>query len=148
MSDLGPPYGYPLRRNGSCLSTENDCGATWGPWHRCCPSAASCADDCCPEGVDCEQRIGQDPHCANDTATLYRAKGSENKSPASGYFCCVASAEGFQDDRTYVGCADSYDSFKANDSYTLASLISSATPCVFSSFCLCGAHFRSNLWFS
>lgn len=146
MSDFDPPYGYPLRRNGSCLSTEKNCGETWDPWYRCCPSAASCEDNCCPEGVDCGQRLGQDPHCANDTATLYRAKGSEDSSPASGYFCCVDGTKAFQDDRTWVGCADSWESFNANDSYTAALSISAPASGAYS-FLFIGV-FESNSRFS
>ncbi|XRM37203.1 hypothetical protein ABZX51_000689 [Aspergillus tubingensis] len=42
-NDLAPPFGYPVRRNGTCYDTENDCGSTWGPYRECCPKDAGTA---------------------------------------------------------------------------------------------------------
>ena len=129
MSDeLASPYGYPLRRNSSssCLASEQDCSPTWGTFRRCCPHGTSCADDCCPSTADCQQRIKANPHCANDSADLYRAVDA-NGSPAGGYFCCTTNAIGFQRATdSWVGCADSVDLL--NSSFSLASLEKRA-PC-------------------
>lgn len=131
-SELDSPYGYPLRRNSSsCLSSEQDCGMTWGIWRRCCPHGTSCADDCCPSEADCQQRIKANPHCANDTADLYSATDAKG-SPAGGYFCCVPGNVGFQrQSDSWVGCADSVDLL--NSSYSLASLVKAASSCASSS---------------
>ncbi|GCB18384.1 hypothetical protein AAWM_01269 [Aspergillus awamori] len=103
MSDLGPPYGYALRRNGSCYDTENDCGQTWSPYHACCPKGTVCthnsSDNCCRSEADCGNILKEDPHCGNTTGVLYL----ENN-----YFCCADGTAAFAwIENGWVGCADS-----------------------------------------
>lgn len=103
MSDLEPPYGYALRRNGSCYDTENDCGQTWAPYHACCPKGTVCthnsSDNCCRSEADCGNILAEDPHCGNTTGVLYL----ENN-----YFCCADGTAAFAwIDKGWVGCADS-----------------------------------------
>ncbi|GAT23539.1 similar to An11g07840 [Aspergillus luchuensis] len=103
MSDLESPYGYALRRNGSCYDTENDCGQTWAPYHACCPKGTVCthnsSDNCCRSEADCGNILAEDPHCGNTTGVLYL----ENN-----YFCCADGTAAFAwIDKGWVGCADS-----------------------------------------
>ncbi|KAL4935996.1 hypothetical protein BDV06DRAFT_116065 [Aspergillus oleicola] len=110
MSNYGPPYGYSLRRNGTCLSSEEPCGNPWSDWNNCCPEDTYCNTDntCCPTDSECSAAIGEDPHCANNaTWDLY---------DSDGYFCCLSDSTGFVasnleyggNDTTGVGCADGY----------------------------------------
>lgn len=103
MSDmLSSPYGLSVRRNGSCLNTETDCGATWSSFHACCPSGTKCPKGqgnvkCCPSDADCTELV-DNTQCANSTANVYKAKG---------YFCCAKEMSAFmQKETTFVGCTD------------------------------------------
>ncbi|CAG8196006.1 unnamed protein product [Penicillium salamii] len=103
MSDLlSSPYGLSVRRNGSCLSTETDCGPTWSPFHACCPNGTKCPKGqgnvkCCPSDADCTELV-DNTHCANSTANVYKAKG---------YFCCSSDTSAFMNkDTSFVGCTD------------------------------------------
>ncbi|PWY78334.1 hypothetical protein BO70DRAFT_363216 [Aspergillus heteromorphus CBS 117.55] len=122
MSDaLGPPYGYALRRNGSCLTTENDCGQTWAPFHICCPNGttydSSNGSKCCPSTADCTSDVNEPPHCANSTAVLYL----ENA-----YFCCPEGTDAFAwTTYGYVGCTEDISVLGAE--YTRLSAVPSST---------------------
>ncbi|RDW93399.1 uncharacterized protein DSM5745_00721 [Aspergillus mulundensis] len=107
-SAYDPPAGYGLRRNGTCLATEETCANPYDDWHNCCPEGTYCNDDntCCPTSSNCAAFIEADPHCANNvTWDLY---------DSNGYFCCLSSSYGFtRNDLVYngtrtggVGCAD------------------------------------------
>ncbi|KAJ5343591.1 uncharacterized protein N7506_003415 [Penicillium brevicompactum] len=103
MSDtLSSPYGLSVRRNGSCLNTETDCGQTWAPFHACCPNGTKCPKGqgnvkCCPSDADCTELV-DNTHCANSTANVYKA---------AGYFCCANGESAFMDKKTsFVGCTD------------------------------------------
>ncbi|CAG8249836.1 unnamed protein product [Penicillium salamii] len=103
MSDLlSSPYGLSVRRNGSCLSTETDCGETWSPFHACCPGGTKCPKGqgnvkCCPSDADCSELV-DNTKCANSTANVYKAKG---------YFCCSSDTSAFMNkDTSFVGCTD------------------------------------------
>ncbi|KAE8154913.1 hypothetical protein BDV25DRAFT_126318 [Aspergillus avenaceus] len=105
--NYNPPYGFPLRRNGTCLSTETSCGHTWGDFYACCPGNSKCPgavqsiqnNVCCPEESDCTSPLKATPHCANDTATMFNH---------TGYFCCLEGQTGFwtDDPNNAVGCVD------------------------------------------
>ncbi|KAL4933786.1 uncharacterized protein BDV17DRAFT_286598 [Aspergillus undulatus] len=116
MSNYDPPYGYGLRRNGTCLASEEDCGNPWGDWYNCCPENTHCSanNTCCPTDSDCSVAIAEDPHCANNaTWDLYDSEG---------YFCCLSSSNGFLagglefngSETTGVGCADGYPEGESN----------------------------------
>ncbi|KAH8693676.1 hypothetical protein BGW36DRAFT_429715 [Talaromyces proteolyticus] len=102
MGSLNPPYGYAIRRNGSCVTeSEVTCGPTWGGFNACCPHGSVCPQDlsndvCCPSTQDCTDRIALSPHCANDTWTLFYHD----------YFCCASGQTGFWTDnpKNAVGC--------------------------------------------
>ncbi|KAJ6137526.1 hypothetical protein N7471_004012 [Penicillium samsonianum] len=102
MSDLlSSPYGLSVRRNGSCLVTEVNCGETWAPFHACCPGGTKCPAGqtnvkCCPSDADCSELI-DDTHCANSTANVYKAND---------FFCCAAGEQAFQKKNSFVGCTD------------------------------------------
>ncbi|KAL3461025.1 hypothetical protein BJX64DRAFT_261929 [Aspergillus heterothallicus] len=114
MTDYGPPYGYAVRRNESCVNTANEvhCSNPWGTWHNCCPEDTVCGDGgvCCPTDSGCSAPIERDPHCANNgTWDLYYADG---------YFCCDSDTNGFSfsglvyngSQTTGVGCSEGYPS--------------------------------------
>ena len=99
---LSVPSGFAIRRNGSCLLSEVDCGQTVAPFRACCPARGSCPHqynvDCCPSPANCTQALLKNPNCANSTWTLY-----DN----SGYFCCAPGTIGYGASLTDSdGCAD------------------------------------------
>jgi hypothetical protein len=106
MLALGPPNGFAIRRNGSCLAGECPTNAWNGPetaFFRCCPSGSRCTDKhtgvCCPsESKDCSDQINNPPRCADETWDLY-----ENAD--GGFFCCEQDAVGFNRTNSGVGCA-------------------------------------------
>lgn len=116
MSDiLHSPYGLSVRRNGSCLSTETDCGSTWSSFHACCPHGTVCLSGqdnvkCCPSDADCSKLI-KNTHCANSTANVYKANM---------YFCCADGSSAFMQKNGYVGCTE--DISELDDSSTLLSI--------------------------
>ncbi|KAL5342682.1 hypothetical protein BJX70DRAFT_394517 [Aspergillus crustosus] len=135
MSTYGPPYGVAARRNGTCLSSDNevDCGNPWGRWHRCCPEDTMCGAGgvCCPTNSGCQDPILADVHCANNaTWDLYQADG---------YFCCEHGKTGFRATNLEsggqpvvgVGCADEYPRGEYNSALVpvaLGTSVSSETP--------------------
>ncbi|KAL4863617.1 hypothetical protein BDV12DRAFT_177310 [Aspergillus spectabilis] len=135
MSIYGPPYGVAIRRNETCLASENevDCGNTWGDWYRCCPEDTTCGDGgvCCPTDSGCENPILADPHCANNgTWDLYNEDG---------YFCCDHGKTGFRatnleaggEPVVGVGCADEYPEGEYNSAIVPVAIgtdVSSETP--------------------
>ncbi|PWY80249.1 hypothetical protein BO94DRAFT_567519 [Aspergillus sclerotioniger CBS 115572] len=125
-NDLAPPFGYPLRRNGSCYDTENDCGTTWGPYHECCPKGATCAPgNCCHSAAACGNILKLDPHCGNTSAVLYY----END-----YFCCANGTDAFAwVSDGFVGCTNNVATLGSEFSLlspvsTTQSSASSSTP--------------------
>lgn len=103
MSDIS---GYALRRNGSCLSTEMDCGQTTPPFHACCPGNTFCPGSqynviCCPSNANCSDIIGK--NCADSKADLY----SSTSDVANEGFCCARGKYAFTLESKGVGCADS-----------------------------------------
>ncbi|KAL4886418.1 hypothetical protein BJY04DRAFT_213186 [Aspergillus karnatakaensis] len=100
MTDFSSPYGYPLRRNGSCIAGEIECANPWGDWHSCCPDTTTCANYssrgmCCPTDADCSRQINEDPHCSNNkTWDLYYSNG---------YFCCLSTSVGYNASNLYSG---------------------------------------------
>ena len=111
--DYGPPFGFPLRRNVSCLEDETDCGPSWGYFHSCCPGAAVCPGSetpyynnvCCPNRSNCTEPLLASPHCANETAELYDSDGP---------FCCLPGEQGFSTSEGGVGCAKDPDDLAYN----------------------------------
>ncbi|KAJ5774869.1 hypothetical protein N7457_009765 [Penicillium paradoxum] len=122
MSDmLSSPYGLSVRRNGSCLDTEQDCGGTWSPWRACCPGGTFCPPNqdnvkCCPSDAECTDLV-DNTHCANETANVYKAVG---------WFCCANGTSAFQRKNGWVGCAD--DISALNSDMTLLAIKYHATP--------------------
>ena len=99
---LSSPSGFAIRRNGTCLSNEVDCGQTKAPFRACCPAGGSCPKsynvDCCPSPANCTQALLPNPSCANSSWTLY-----DN----GGYFCCAPGTIGYNASLSYSdGCAD------------------------------------------
>ncbi|KAH8429277.1 uncharacterized protein LDX57_006944 [Aspergillus melleus] len=107
MVSYDPPYGFPLRRNGTCLSSETSCGRTWDNFHACCPGNSVCPgatqaipnNVCCPSEADCTAPLEESPHCAIANATMY---------DHTGYFCCLDEQTGFwtHSPKDAVGCSD------------------------------------------
>ncbi|KAL8958101.1 MAG: hypothetical protein Q9193_004778 [Seirophora villosa] len=98
---LPDPSGFAVRRNGTCLSNEIDCGRTAAPFRACCPALSSCPEqynvDCCPSPANCTSTLLQEPTCANTTWTLYDNQG---------YFCCAPGTIGYNATETFSsGCA-------------------------------------------
>lgn len=112
--------GFAVRKNGSCLRTETDCGETVGGFRGCCPGGTFCPHayniDCCPAGKNCTESLVQEPRCANATWDLY-----DN----GGYFCCPHDTIGFALAGQYDGCAGTGYSFGDQD--TRLEVISSGT---------------------
>lgn len=85
--------GFALRRNGSCLSMETECGPTVQPYYACCAGGSTCVNPynqvCCTSG-NCTTTIVQDPVCADPSWNLYNNGGVD-----SGYFCCLPSTFGY-----------------------------------------------------
>ncbi|KAL2797353.1 hypothetical protein BJX66DRAFT_297674 [Aspergillus keveii] len=110
---LAPPYGYALRRNGTCLADQEvSCGNNWADWYTCCPLGTVCGlnNTCCPSDADCSAPLAADPHCANNgTWDLYYT---------TKYVCCLSGKWGFYQEGLVVGakptgghgCADGYPS--------------------------------------
>ncbi|KAJ0421458.1 hypothetical protein BJY00DRAFT_300870 [Aspergillus carlsbadensis] len=113
INAVAPPYGYALRRNGTCLATEEvECGNNWDNWYTCCPAGTVCGENntCCPSDADCSAPLAEDPHCANNgTWDLYHT---------TKYVCCLSGKWGFYEEGLVVGskptgghgCADVYPS--------------------------------------
>lgn len=116
--------GFARRGNGSCFSTETDCGKTATPFHACCPSGSFCPHqynvNCCPTAANCTQSLLADPQCANRSLDLY-----DN----NGYFCCLHSSTGGASTSNSDICAEPGYSFNAGEE--LLSVISSS-PSVYS----------------
>ena len=93
--------GFALRRNGSCLGTETECGETVSPYHACCPSGSFCPHQynvaCCPTAANCTQTLLPDPQCANADWDLF-----DN----NGYFCCLRGLAGYATPGNTDGCAE------------------------------------------
>lgn len=119
-NDLAPPFGYPVRRNGTCYDTENDCGSTWGPYRECCPKGATCAPgNCCHSAAACGNILKLDPHCGNTSAILYY----END-----YFCCSRGTDAFaRVSNGFVGCTD--DVSTLGSEFSLLSPVSTTSSC-------------------
>ncbi|KAJ5177649.1 uncharacterized protein N7500_000348 [Penicillium coprophilum] len=106
--DWGPPFGFAIRRTGSCLQGECNTKASVDPItsklvSRCCPSGATCSDKntgrCCRnEDEDCSREISHSPHCANADWRLFRNYNG-------GYFCCEEQEWGYNMTSGAVGCA-------------------------------------------
>ncbi|KAJ5589980.1 hypothetical protein N7450_003952 [Penicillium hetheringtonii] len=101
------PYGYAVRRNGSCSSGEVDCGSTWNNQHACCPGSTFCplsskTSVCCPSKDDCTNSlVGPNTHCGDSTASLFYVTSSRN------FFCCSNDTSGYAvTGYGYVGCAN------------------------------------------
>ncbi|KAF9894774.1 hypothetical protein FE257_004395 [Aspergillus nanangensis] len=112
----GPPSGFPIRRNGSCLASEDSCGTTWANFSACCPEGSVCPGKdapyynnvCCPSNANCTVPLMESPHCADASWTLY---------DHTGYFCCLNTQKGFwtTDPKDAVGCSNGYpDGLTAN----------------------------------
>ncbi|KAK2757101.1 hypothetical protein FQN54_005070 [Arachnomyces sp. PD_36] len=125
LSQFEPPYGFAIRRNGSCLSSESECYATWGGFWGCCPGEATCpgADQwiannvCCPGNADCTGQLNEKPHCADESWTMFEREG---------YFCCEKGQFGFwtsYPDGNF-GCSDEYPD---NANFTVLNPISQDT---------------------
>ncbi|KAE8148175.1 hypothetical protein BDV25DRAFT_131442 [Aspergillus avenaceus] len=103
--------GFAVRKNGSCLRTEVDCGETVTPFRGCCPGGTACPIayniDCCPPGKNCTESIVAEPTCANSTWNLYQNEGF--------YYCCPYDTIGFAMMGVYDGCAGVGYSFSDND---------------------------------
>ncbi|KAJ5890045.1 hypothetical protein N7504_010855 [Penicillium tannophilum] len=120
------PYssGYALRRNGSCLSTETDCGQTTSPFYACCPGNMFCPAPqynvmCCPSNANCSEVIGE--NCANSKADLY----SSTSDVAAEGFCCERGKYAFTLEDKGVGCANNLSDLTV--SMTQLQAISSAS---------------------
>ncbi|OJJ04443.1 hypothetical protein ASPVEDRAFT_136159 [Aspergillus versicolor CBS 583.65] len=76
-------FGWALRKNGSCLASEVDCGETVAPYRVCCPNGSFCPHAnnvaCCPSKSYCTDALNGQPRCANSTWDLFIN---------GGYFCC------------------------------------------------------------
>ncbi|KAL2850290.1 hypothetical protein BJY01DRAFT_209982 [Aspergillus pseudoustus] len=61
-------FGWVLRKNGSCLPSEVDCGETVVPYRVCCPHGSFCPHArnvaCCPSKEFCTDTLNGQPHCA------------------------------------------------------------------------------------
>lgn len=101
------PYGFALRRDGTCHSNETSCAKTWADWYACCPGEAQCTGGesnwvCCPTDGDCTGRLELNPHCGlNQTWSMFDKEG---------YFCCLEGQTGFYNKSNPglvgVGCSD------------------------------------------
>lgn len=99
MANITP--GFAIRRNGSCLATESDCGETLAPFRGCCPGKLACPHQynvaCCPQGQNCTAELvaAPQPRCANGTWDLF-----DN----NGMFCCERGESAYDRQNTDV-CA-------------------------------------------
>ncbi|GAQ07955.1 hypothetical protein ALT_5276 [Aspergillus lentulus] len=114
---LDGPAGFALRKNGTCLDTEVDCGATLHPFRACCPAGSHCPSqynvDCCPSAANCTQLLVETPKCANETWDLYNYYG---------YFCCENGTTAFGTSSNSDGCA--LPGYKFDSSETLLPVVS------------------------
>ncbi|KAL4744111.1 hypothetical protein BDV11DRAFT_201528 [Aspergillus similis] len=124
MSNYSPPYGYGLRRNGTCIASEENCGNPWGDWYNCCPENTHCSanNTCCPTDSDCSAAIAVDPHCANNATWDLSSNGF-----------LAGGLEYNGSETTGVGCADGYpegdgDANKLHFTGTASSTSASTTP--------------------
>lgn len=123
MSDTG---GYAIRRNGSCLSTETDCGGTTPPFHACCPGNMFCPGRqynvvCCPSNAGCRDIMSDS--CADKKADLYSSNTSDL---ANEGFCCERDSYAFaMKANSGVGCADGLSDLQTSMDQLMA--ISSAS---------------------
>ncbi|KAJ5383090.1 hypothetical protein N7517_001001 [Penicillium concentricum] len=95
--------GYPIRRNGTCVTGETILGPTWGPFQRCCPayttSPGGVLPICCPTQLDCSSKLRRKARCADHTAVLYFVEETD------GNFCCADGTRGFRKTaNNNVGC--------------------------------------------
>ncbi|KAK2757060.1 hypothetical protein FQN54_005029 [Arachnomyces sp. PD_36] len=95
--------GFGRRTNGSCDSTETQCGPTNRGQYACCPDKMFCLGEnntvCCPdESEDCTDVLLETPRCAEPEWTMYN-----NSAP----FCCSSDAvAAFKTDQDSNICAD------------------------------------------
>ncbi|KZN87181.1 hypothetical protein EN45_057390 [Penicillium chrysogenum] len=126
MSDTG---GYALRRNGSCLSTETDCGGTTAPFHACCPGNMFCPGRqynvvCCPSNAGCRDIMSDS--CADKKADLYSSNTSDL---ANEGFCCERDSYAFaMKANSGVGCADGLSDLQTSMDQLMAISSASAIP--------------------
>lgn len=118
MSDA-TNFGWALRKNGSCLASEVDCGETVAPYRVCCPQGSFCphAENvaCCPSKEYCTTALDGQPHCANSTWDLYIN---------GGYFCCEQGTIAYAKDGGSNGCGN--PGYKLQAGETSLSIISAA----------------------
>ncbi|KAF7119151.1 hypothetical protein CNMCM5793_008891 [Aspergillus hiratsukae] len=118
MSLLDGPAGFALRKNGTCLDTEVDCGVTVHPFRACCPGGSYCPSqynvNCCPSAANCTQLLVETPKCANETWDLYNYYG---------YFCCENGTTAFGTSSQSDGCA--VPGYTFDSSETLLPVVSS-----------------------
>ncbi|KAH7304076.1 hypothetical protein B0I35DRAFT_484748 [Stachybotrys elegans] len=111
------PFGFALRKNGSCEEQEVDCGRTVQPYRACCPELSFCPAsynvDCCPDRSNCTVALLEEPKCANSTWDLY-----DN----GGYFCCLPGLRGYATTQNSNGCAPA--GYQFSEGETLLALIS------------------------
>lgn len=101
--------GWAIRRNGSCLLTQEvDCGETVAPFHACCPSSTVCPTQwnvaCCQSGTNCTATIAEEPRCANSSWAMFDNEG---------YFCCEDGQVGYNNGGS-DGCSRSGASIPNN----------------------------------
>lgn len=112
-------FGWALRKNGSCLASEIDCGETVAPYRVCCPNGSFCPQAknvaCCPSKEYCTDALNGQPHCANSTWDLYIN---------GGYFCCEQGTIAYAKDGGSNGCGK--PGYKLQVGETPLSLISAA----------------------
>lgn len=95
--------GFGRRTNGTCDSSEKECGPTTRGQHACCPGGMFCLGEdntvCCPnEDQDCTDALLETPRCAEREWTMYN-----NSAP----FCCSSDAvAAFKTNQDSNICAD------------------------------------------
>ncbi|KAI4862770.1 hypothetical protein F4820DRAFT_450686 [Hypoxylon rubiginosum] len=129
MSIADDIAGWAIRRNGSCLLTQEvDCGETITPFRACCPSSTVCPSQynvaCCQSGTNCTTAIVETPRCANSSWAMF-----DN----AGYFCCEDNQVGYNNggsdgcSRSGVSIPDGASPLAEVDQVTLSSTTSSAS---------------------
>ncbi|OQD95679.1 hypothetical protein PENSOL_c019G07614 [Penicillium solitum] len=131
MGKYGPPFGFAVRRNGSCLRGECQTNAGKDPitseqLYRCCPTNDTCTNSntgmCCPDEGDCKKEISNPEHCADATWDLYRNYDG-------GFFCCEQDQYGYNKTQGGVGCGTKKDlEEESRTSVSLVSLGTTPTP--------------------